>query len=113
MALDERRVCIEGEGAVRVEHSYGGRGIPCDGDHLSISCTAIIFVRVGCGNAIESHQGREVHVLERMLNSAYTASPRIKLSHHPGSLTHVLKLSVNHLVSVRKNFSGLLFCGLF
>jgi len=95
VTLDERRICIEGKGAVGTKNSYCCSGIPCDGDHLAICCTTIIFVRVRRSYAIKSRKGCEVHVLERMLNGASAASSS-KLSHHSGSLPHVLEF-FNHV----------------
>ena len=94
MTLDERCICIKGKGAVGIKDSNCRGGIPCDGDHLTVSCTTIVLVRVRRGYTIESCQGCEVHMLEWMLNGGSLTTT--DLGHHSISLTHVLE-SVYHV----------------
>ena len=89
MTFNERNVCIKGKRAVGIKDSNCCDGIPCDGDHLTVSCTTIIFVCVGGSNTIKSRQGSEVHMLERMLNAS---SATTELSHHSRSRTHILEI---------------------
>ena len=64
MTLDKRCIRIKGKGAVGIKDSNCRGGIPCDRDHLTVSCTTIVLVRVRGSYTIESCQGCEVHMLE-------------------------------------------------